>query len=82
MSPYRQTAMCGATRRHWPDNPCCRSTGHRGAHRGRIGAPWPNRERGPMYVRYVPPHKREEAARRAANYAAYFAALELTQAMD
>ncbi len=71
MTTYRQTAMCGATRRHWTDNPCRRSAGHRGAHRGRIGTSWPNWGKGAPVPRYLPPHMREEAARKAENYAAY-----------
>jgi hypothetical protein len=73
MSSYRRYVTCGARRRNRPDDPCCREAEHRGMHRGHYGPPWPNRQQpqAQEYVRYLPPHKRGEAAQKAELYAAY-----------
>lgn len=76
MSPYRETATCGAVRRHYEDSLCQQTAGHRGLHRDRLGRQWRNWDKRAPRTRYLPPHLREEAVSRAENYAAYGANFE------
>lgn len=75
MSPMPEITICGATRPYRRSEPCRLRAGHRGHHRPRHGAPWPNREGAsiPRYTRpgveysppppgrFLPPHKRDTA---------------------
>jgi hypothetical protein len=52
---------CGSTRDGFEQNPCRRTKGHRGKHRGRLGAPWAQtaaERRAALSPAYIPPHRR------------------------